>query len=171
VLTFHWTWVQDRPSKFRCLRARAVSFVVLGSITTFAQAPSTRSPKIESPVDAVTLRILVLDGKSGKPISAREVEIQTPGSKSPGELLERGITDNNGVFSSTTKFPRRVAVHVKNRYLCAGKNLGTSVQLLDDITTHGVVEGNSCNSKIQHAPEPGTLVLFVRRESLKEFLD
>ena len=49
--------------------------------------------------------------------------------------------------------------------------MGTSVQFLDGIVKRGVVESNSSNSKVQHRLEPGTLVLFVRRESLKELFD
>jgi len=60
---------------------------------------------------------------------------------------------------------------VKGRYLCAGKNIGTSVQGLDEIIAHGVVESSSCNPKVLRSPEPGMLVLFVRRETLSELLD
>jgi len=139
--------------------------VLLGLMTACVQAQSNNGSK------AATLRIVVLDGKSGKPVRGREVEIYTPASKSPGELVAKGVTNNDGAFSSVTRLPERIAVHVKGRYLCAERNVGTSVQRVADILDHGVVESNSCNSKMLRAAEPGTLTLFVHRESVKEFLD
>jgi hypothetical protein len=121
--------------------------------------------------EAVTLRVLVFDGKTGKPVRGCEVHIYSLGSNSPGKLIGKGLTDETGTFSATSKYPAQIAVSVKGRFLCSGRDMGTSVRKLDDILTHGVVEANKCNPAVLHAVEPGTLTLFVRRETLQEFLD
>jgi hypothetical protein len=120
----------------------------------------------------VTLRILVLDGKTGKPVRGREVHIYGLASKSSsGKLIEKGPTDESGAYSVTAEYPTQIAVSVKGRFLCAGRDMGTSVRSLEDILTHGVVEANKCNPTVAHVAEPGTLTLFVRRETLQEVLD
>jgi hypothetical protein len=120
-------------------------------------------------MEAATLRILVLDGKSGKPVSGRVVEVF---SKEPASApVVSGVTDQKGVLSIATPLPKEIAVHIKGRYLCTGNNQATSVHNLDDILSVGVVETNLCNYKVLASPEPGELILFVRRESAKEFLD
>jgi len=120
-------------------------------------------------VQAATLRVLVLDGQSGKPVPGRTVEIYS--DKPASEPVVKGLTDQKGIFSTTSQLPKQIAVHVKGRYLCTGKNHGTSVQRLDDILSTGVVDSNSCGRKVSPPPEPGELILFVRHESLAEFLD
>jgi hypothetical protein len=120
----------------------------------------------------VTLRILVLDGKTGKPERGREVHIYELASRnSSGKLIGKGLTNENGTYSAISEYPAQIAVSVKGRFLCTGRDMGTSVRNLSDILTHGVVEANKCNLAMSHSAEPGTLILFVRRESLAEVLD
>lgn len=123
-------------------------------------------------VGAAELRVVVLDGKSGKPIEGRTIEISSgePSSSSP-PVLVKGVTDRMGVFLTDAKLPERIAVHVKGRYLCTGRNYGTSIQRLDTIMSSGVAEQNLCSPKVSHPPTAGELILFVRRESAAEFFD
>ncbi len=121
-------------------------------------------------VEAATIRILVLNGKDGKPVQGRTVEISAPGANF--EPIVKGITDQQGLIEADTEhLPERIAIYVKGLLLCRGKYIGTSLQSVDDITSAGVVESNDCSPKANRDREPGTLVLFVRRESLSEFFD
>jgi hypothetical protein len=125
---------------------------------------------IGSRLEAARLRVLVLNGKDGKPASGRTVEILTPGpSAAP---LVKGKTDQQGFFEiGTDVLPDRVSVYVKGRLLCKGSRIGTSIQSIKEILSHGVVESNDCNNSVTHAQEPGLLILFVRHENLSEILD
>jgi hypothetical protein len=120
--------------------------------------------------EAVTLRVLVLDGNNGKPVRGRGVKI----TSSRTDELVTGRTDNDGVFSVTRKFPEKIAVFVIGRPRCVDKKaaaITTSLVKVEDIVTQGVVESNSCNSKVQRSALPGTLILFVRHETVAEILD
>ena len=121
----------------------------------------------QSAYDAVTLRVLVLNGNNGKPLRGRVVYIT-----SEREELVKGRTDNDGVFSVTRKFPESIYVFVIGRPYCTEtKTATTSLVKVEDIVTGGVVESNSCNSKVQRSALPGTLTLFVRHETVAEILD
>ncbi len=121
-------------------------------------------------LEATTLRILVLNGKDGKPAPGRTVEILKPGPSS--EPLVTGKTDRQGFFNiDSSVLPKRIAIYVKGRLLCKGTYRGTSIQSVDEIISGGVVESNDCNSKVNRGREPGVMVLFVRRENLSEIFD
>ena len=119
-----------------------------------------------------TIHVLVLNGKSGKPISGRNVKIfdSEAYSKSPFWPIVEGHTDHRGVFTTSAQLPKRITVLVNGRFHCERGGYGGSYPK-DNILSVGVVESNPCNSKVIRAPMPGELILFVRRESLKEFLD
>jgi hypothetical protein len=121
-------------------------------------------------VEAGTIRVLVLNGKDGKPAQGRTVEILPPGTTS--KPLFKGTTDQHGIFEiDAAKLPNRIAVLVKDRLLCKGTFRGTSVQSLDEIISLGVVESNDCNAQVNPPREPGLLILFVRREKMPEIFD
>jgi hypothetical protein len=121
-------------------------------------------------LEAANIRVLVLDGKHGKPVQGRVVEILRPGANATPII--QGKTNQQGVFETDfASLPDRIAVYVKGRLLCSGKNRGTSLQSTDEILSVGVVSPNGCNPKVERAREPRVLVLYVRRESLQEFWD
>jgi hypothetical protein len=123
--------------------------------------------------EAVTLRVLVLDGNNGKPVRGRGVKI----TSSTTDELVTGRTDNDGVFSVTRKFPKNINVGVIGRPRCDVKKPATSIIFItslvkvEDIVTRGVVESNSCNPNVKRSAVPGTLTLFVRHETVAEILD
>ena len=139
------------------LRLTAVSLAILSLLAGSVHGQVTN--------EAVTLRVLVLDGNNGKPVRGRGVKIN-----SSGDELVTGRTDTDGVFSVTRKFPEKISVFVIGRPRCADKNTATVVKV-EDIVTQGVVDSNSCNSKVQRSALPGTLILFVRHETVAEILD
>jgi hypothetical protein len=144
----------------------------LVSVVLSALAAGQTSTERGHDAKSVTLRILVLDGKTGAPERDREIHIYELASKaSSGKLIEKGMTNESGSYSATSEYPAQIAVSVKGRFLCTGRDMGTSIRSISDILTHGVVEANKCNPSLSHAAEAGTLILFVRRESLQEFLD
>ena len=162
---------------FRCIGSYAVVGIMLvfsglmAANLAIAQSP-TEGPVEPSNARPATVRILVVSGNNGKPIARREVTISTRGGKQKPQLIATGVTDESGSVSISANFPEWIAVHVKGRFLCEGRRIGTSVQRVADILANGIVEPNNlCNSKVRRSPQPGQLVLFVRRESLKEFLD
>ena len=119
--------------------------------------------------NAVTIRILVLDGHNGKPVRGHEVQVL-----SSRDLLAKGHTNDDGILSVTRKLPDSIIVIVAGRPLCVDKNKAaepTSLLNVQDILSRGVVEANSCSSQVRHSALPGTLVLFVRRENVSEVLD
>lgn len=121
-------------------------------------------------LEAAKLRVLVLNGKDGKPASRRTVEIFRPGpSAAP---IVKGKTDQQGFFEiGTDVLPDRVSIYVRGRLLCKGLCVGTSVQSIEEILSQGIVESNDCNTNVIRAREPGLLILFVRHENQSEIFD
>jgi hypothetical protein len=120
------------------------------------------------------LRVRVLSGKSGKPVSGRNIMIysaEAQHSKAPMQPILKGRTDQSGVFTTAVKLPERIIVGVEGRYLCERRWYGAFEYRVDDILSVGVVQSNLCNPKMLRSPVPGELILFVRRESIKELLD
>jgi hypothetical protein len=138
--------------------------------SSFQEASSSATNASE--LKQTSIRILVFDGKSGKPFSGRVVKVSSlsPKDRSALRILE-GKTDEKGVFSISAPLPDEIAVHVKDRFMCKGPRIGTSVRRLKQIVDSGVSEPNLCNPKVQRAAKAGELVLYIRRESLREFFD
>jgi hypothetical protein len=146
------------------LRLRAVLLSILSSLAGSVHGQVAN--------EAVTLRVLVLDGNNGKPVRGREVGI----TLSRNEMV-KGRTDSDGVFSVTRKFPESINIFVIGRPRCDLKKPATSITSItslvkvEDIVTRGVVESNSCNPNVKRSAVPGTLTLFVRHETVAEILD
>jgi hypothetical protein len=113
--------------------------------------------------------VLVLDGKSGTPLRDRTVEIYS--DEPASEPVVKGPTDQNGFFTVATPLPSEILVHVKGRFLCSGKGIGSSHHRVWDIASTGVEDVNLCNVKISRHAQMGELIVYVRPQSISEFLD
>ncbi len=122
--------------------------------------------------DAQPLRVQVLNGRDAQPVVREHVNIFRAGSS--GDLSgDRNITglttDADGVITISdialdTKF---FYVFVDwHRQCTKAKNVVPFS--LPNVLAKGVVSENTCKPAITRASAPGTLILFVRDESLFE---
>jgi hypothetical protein len=121
--------------------------------------------------NAQTLRIQVLYGKTGKPVANEHVNIFR--GEGFGDLAEnkgvRGFnTDADGVITTSD-----IAQDVHAFYVFVDwhRQCSRTIQVkfpLDQVFEKGVVSENTCKPKLQRTAEPGTLILFVRDETLFE---
>ena len=149
------------PLKQRSAAAIIAATAALG-VLTFASTPSAA----QAPAD--TLRIQVLSGKTGRPVTNarillwRSVKLDTlDGAKSnPGEF-----TDGEGYASIPATEAITFFLHVEEHMPCSKDVPAFS---LVDIRVHGVVSQNTCSRRIKLYPQVGTLIFFVREETFFE---
>lgn len=182
VIVNHHRHAQLNKRKVPVMKRIIALVVVLLTAAVMATAQNIEKTNEASAPTAAAIRVLVLDGSTGKPVAGRLVELrslshtlpaqtQTLPGRAMGPLIVEGPTDKTGVFVVTTELPERFTVHVDGRYLCARKYAGSAVQYAAIIRDHGVVLPNACNSKAVSVATPGILTLFVRRETVMEYLD
>jgi hypothetical protein len=116
-------------------------------------------------MSAQTLRIQILNGKTGKPISNNRVVLMGESDSKGISELGTFFTDADGVLTASQTDPqtRSVIVYPEWHQPCS-KNRNFSVA---DIASKGVVSENSCK-KLERTASPGTLILFVRDETFFE---
>jgi hypothetical protein len=117
------------------------------------------------------LRILILNGKNGKPVANEHVNIFRAGDF--GDLSgNRNVagfnTDVNGIVTTSDIAPDVHAFYVSVDWhrQCTKKNPTTFS--LQEVFTKGIVSENTCKPKLVRSASPGTLVLFVRDETFFE---
>jgi hypothetical protein len=117
--------------------------------------------------DAETLRIQILNGKTGNPVANEHINLFRPGESGANWHIGEFNTDANGVFTfsqvaaKTDSFTIAVDWHRP----CAKSYAKFS---LEDIVSKGLVSENTCKPKLVRIAEPGTLILFVRDETFFE---
>jgi hypothetical protein len=120
--------------------------------------------------DAQTLRIQILNGKSGNPVAHEHVNLfRSEGfADLTGDSNIHGFTtDANGVIEVSQIAPQThsFSVSVDWHQQCA---IGRVTFSLQAIFAAGLVSENSCKKKITRSAKPGTLILFVRDDTFFE---
>lgn len=119
--------------------------------------------------DGQSITILVLNGKTGKPVENEKVNVWL-GEAKDAVFLE---TDSNGkiqlrIGSNQEKTLRFLPNwYVDCRYGKNGPQLMNLKFFLDDIVSQGVVAENFCGH-VSSKASPGTLVIYVRKPSFME---
>jgi hypothetical protein len=119
---------------------------------------------------AQTLRVEILNGKTGKPVANEHVNMflgRDSGNLAGNRDIGEFNTDADGIFTVSQFAPatRSFDVYVNWHKPCATKLTTFS---LPEIFSKGIVSENSCNAKVGRTAEPGTLILFVRDETFFE---
>ncbi len=115
-----------------------------------------------------TLKVQILDGKSGKPLANQHVVLM--GQSGPEVARHIGDfhteADGNITVSPINPENRSFSVYVEWHHPCAKTQAIFSVM---SVLSTGFVSENSCNPKLEQPPsKPGTLILFVRDETFFE---
>jgi hypothetical protein len=120
---------------------------------------------------AQTLRVQVLNGKTGKPVENEHVNLFR-GEGSFADLsgntdVAGFVTDARGIISTSKidSTSRTVWVSVDWHRYCSGAK---PVFTLSQIFSAGIVSANACKPRIRAVAEPGTLIFFVRDETFFE---
>jgi hypothetical protein len=123
---------------------------------------------------AQTLRVQILNGKNGKPVANEHVNLFRTGDFGDltGDRDVRGFTtDADGVITTSDISPDIHSFLVSvdwHRQCNENEKVNRTAFSLPQIFSNGIVSKNSCKAKVQRPAEPGTLVLFVRDETLFE---
>jgi hypothetical protein len=123
---------------------------------------------------AQTLRVQILNGKNGRPVANEHVNLFRTGDFGDlaGDRNVRGFnTDADGVITTSEIAPdiHSFLVSVDWHRQCTGNEKSNQIPFsLQEIFAKGVVSENTCKPKIKRTAEPGTLILFVRDETLFE---
>jgi hypothetical protein len=114
-----------------------------------------------------TLKIQVLDGKSGKPLVNQRVVLMGQSGSGSARHIGDFHTEANGniLVSQIDPDVRSFSVYVEWQHLCAKDQATFSVM---SVLSTGLVSENSCSTKLKRATEPGALILFVRHETFFE---
>jgi hypothetical protein len=118
------------------------------------------------------VRVRVVDGRTGRPWIGKTVLILDR-SKTPVEIVAKGKTTMDGSAMVSLDSSAIIYSIVPNARSCGKTSTRTNAHLwpVNAILSNGAVEENICNSKITAAPVPGEITIFVRHETLREFLD
>lgn len=119
---------------------------------------------------AQTLRVQIIDGKTGKPVIHEHVNFFKNGNFADlaGRRDVHGfMTDDDGVItmSDIAVDTQTFGVSVDWHRACSKNYQWFSLQ---QIFSTGLVSENSCKSKIKRNAGPGTLIFFVRNETFFE---
>src|SRR5258708_14275441 len=123
---------------------------------------------------AQTLRVQILNGKTGKTVANEHVNLFRTGDFGDltGDRNVRGFkTDADGVITTSDIAPNihSFLVSVDWHRQCSGNEKVNRISFsLQEIFVKGVVSENTCNPKLRRSTEPGTLILFVRDETFFE---
>jgi hypothetical protein len=120
-----------------------------------------------------TIRVLVLNGHTGKPISNTGVSVFRDPRIGNG-IQNQPSTDAGGVMTITAPIDGQVSATVNQYPTCAhvskaDRGKGRITFSVAEIISTGVVRRNDC-SKRTAPPHPGELTLFVRPLNLWERL-
>jgi hypothetical protein len=124
--------------------------------------------------NAQTLRVQVLNGKTGKPVTNEHVNLFRTGDFGDltGYRNMRGFTtDSNGFITASDFAPDTDSFYVAVDWhrQCTKKSQVNQVAFsLQEISTRGIVSENTCKPKLERSATPGTLILFVRDETFFE---
>jgi 5-hydroxyisourate hydrolase-like protein (transthyretin family) len=124
--------------------------------------------------NAQTLRVQILNGKTGKPVANEHVNLFR--SEGFGDLAgKRGVagftTDADGTVTTSEIAPEVHALFVSvdwHRQCSENEKVNRISFSLQEIFVKGVVSENTCKPKVTRTALPGTLVLFVRDETFFE---
>ena len=120
--------------------------------------------------NAQTLKVQILNGKSGKPVANEHVNVFRNGdfADPTGSRNIPGFnTDANGVFTISRIAPETHSFTVAvDWHRPCGKNYAKFS--LNEIFSKGIVSENVCKPKLERTATPGTLILFVRDETFFE---
>jgi hypothetical protein len=116
---------------------------------------------------AQTVRVQILEGKSGKPVANQRVVLMSESESGGASQIGDFHTQADGMFtvSLTDQKARSLKVYVEWHHPCAK---GPAMFSLQKITSVGIVSENSCKAKVGATATPGTLILFVRDETFFE---
>jgi hypothetical protein len=121
-------------------------------------------------VTAQTLRVQIINGKTGKPVAHEHVNFFR--NESFSDLAGRRdvhgfMTDEDGVITTSdiTSDTKTIGVTVDWHRACSKTYQWFS---FSEILSTGLVSENSCKSKINRGLDPGTLIIFVRNETFFE---
>ena len=124
--------------------------------------------------NAQTLRVQILNGKTGKPVANEHVNLFRYGEFGDltGDRNVRGFTtDADGIITSSDFAPDTHSFYVSVDWhrQCTKKSQVNDVAFsLQEIFTRGIVSENTCKAKLERSAKPGTLILFVREETFFE---
>jgi len=127
---------------------------------------------------ADTIRIVLLDGNTGKPISHTGLFISLCCSRSAAGV-QGGATNGSGEIVLTGIEDARILTPMKPnekfKYCQDSTDHGVSISnpasfAVDEIMRTGVVAPNHCNSRVNPPLRPGTLVFFMRPLTWWEYL-
>ena len=122
---------------------------------------------------STTIHILMIDGRNGHPWANKHINIYDASSdpRFGFKTLEEGKTDKDGVFVATLQSLSMISVSGGIRTQLCITSATAPKWRVSDVVANGAVQENNCNFKINAIAIPGDLVIFIRPESLKEFLD
>jgi 5-hydroxyisourate hydrolase-like protein (transthyretin family) len=141
------------------------SFLCTLAILFFSVAQTT---------SAETLRIQILNGKTGKPVVNEGVSLfraERYGDLAGNRSVAQFTTDANGIITTSEIAPDVHDFYVAvswHRHCTKNDKVNNIAFSLQDVFTKGVVSENTCKPKLERSATPGTLILFVRDETFFE---
>ena len=138
--------------------------------TKSAPKPANEAvPDAISPGSAVTpdpgaIRIQLLSGKTGRPVTAQHIVMLSPDHKFHHD--EKTDGEGYATLPSVDVPPERLEVWVDFHRACSKSNVFS----FDPVTIRakGLVTENSCSKHIHMYPQAGTLTFFIRDETFWE---
>ena len=120
--------------------------------------------------DAMTLRVQILNGKTGRPLVNQKIVLMTK-TGPPAEAAQRlasEVTDGEGyaALPAVNDPAAAVLVYVEAHQPCSKTAKRSFAPTKVRVT--GIVSENSCKTRISMYPQPGTLIFFVRPETFLE---
>ncbi|HEY5253031.1 MAG TPA: hypothetical protein VIJ53_00160 [Acidobacteriaceae bacterium] len=119
-------------------------------------------------IKAQTLRVKIIDGKTGKPVAHEHVDFFKNGNFADMQGVVPGfVTDEDGVITTSdiAADTQTFGVSVDWHRACSKHYQWFS---LHQIFSNGLVGENSCKPKIKQETAPGTLIFYVRPETFFE---
>jgi hypothetical protein len=115
-------------------------------------------------VSAETIRVRVLDARSGRPVSGEKVNVHVQGVR--GDVTH--TTDGNGTFAVDLSKDAEVGLGTEWRVTCLDKKSKAQAMFsATEILRSGVVEPNTCG-KARTELIPGTITIFTRKATFFE---
>jgi hypothetical protein len=134
-----------------------IGALVLGAALCFAVQAAAQA-------DASPLRVQILNGKTGRPITNQHLVL----SQKDGKAIDgKGETTDGEGYASIPN------IEVSDIFISVDLHVACSKTLKHDfslakVRTAGVVSENSCRSRITMFPQQGTLIFYVRDETFWE---
>ncbi len=126
----------------------------------------------QTATDGNTLRIQILSGKNGRPVTSVHVTLlRKDGLALDGSRAIKWVaTDDEGSISVPSPDPAVADVYISVALHRPCSKTGRHNFELARVRASGVVSENSCSPRIKLFPQAGTLVFFVRDETFLERL-